>query len=62
MIAPDGSDAALAAAGGDIIFHLAIQSSPGSRRVGIDMPIRSLVSGVAGLEAARLKFEHAYDY
>jgi hypothetical protein len=62
VIAPDGSDTALAAAGGDIIFRLPIQSSPGSRRVGIDMPIRSLVNGVAGFEAAGLKFEHAYDY
>jgi len=62
IIAPDAADAALAAAGGEIIFRLPIQSSPGSRRIGIDMPIRSLVSGVAGLEAAGLKFEHAYDY
>src|SRR5215469_9440312 len=59
VIAPDGNDPALAGGGGEIIFRLPIQSSPGSRRVGVDMPIRALVSGVAGFEAAGLKFEHA---
>ena len=62
VIAPEGRDAPLAAAGGEIIFSLPIQSSPGSRRIGIDMPVRSLVSGVTGFEATGLKFEHAYDY
>jgi len=41
---------------------LPIQSLPGLRRIGIDMPIRSLVQDVKGFDAAGYQFEHAYDY
>jgi hypothetical protein len=57
-----GEDAGLAASGAVPIFSLAIQSSPGQRRVGVDMPVRALVKEVGQIEAAGFKFEHAYDY
>ena len=56
------SDAGLAASGGVPIFGLNIQSSPGSRRVGVDTPVRDLVKDVGRIEAAGYRFEHAYDY
>ena len=56
------ADAKLAAADGVTIFSLPIQASPGSRRIGIDTPIRSLVQDVKSFEAAGYRFEHAYDY
>jgi hypothetical protein len=59
---PEATDAKLPPADGVIIFQLPIQSLPGSRRIGIDMPIRSLVEAVNGFEAAGYRFEHAYDY
>jgi hypothetical protein len=62
MVAPQGVDAKLAAADGVAIFRFAIQSLPGSSRIGIDMPVRSLVQDVKSLEAAGYRFEHAYDY
>ena len=52
----------LAAPDSVAIFRLTIQSSPGSRRIGIDTPIRSLVQDVKRFEAAGYRFEHAYDY
>jgi hypothetical protein len=55
-------DAALAAFDGEPIFGLSIQSSPGSRRLGIDTPVRSLVADVKRFEEAGYRFEHAYDY
>jgi hypothetical protein len=62
IVVPEGSDAGLAAADGVAIFRLPIQSAPGSGRIGIDMPIRSLVQNVKTVEAAGYRFEHAYDY
>lgn len=56
------SDATLAGSGGTAIFSLPIQSSPGSKRVGIDMPVRALVKNVDRADAAGYRFEHAYDY
>jgi hypothetical protein len=44
------------------LFRLPLQSSPGWRRIGIDMPVRSLVQSVKSFETAGYKFEHAYDY
>jgi hypothetical protein len=41
---------------------LPIQSSPGSSRLGIDAPVRSLVGDVKRVEDAGYRFEHAYDY
>jgi len=62
VVVPEGRDAKLAAADGVAIFSLPIQSSPGSRRIGLDTPIRSLVQGVKSFETAGYRFEHAYDY
>jgi hypothetical protein len=55
-------DAGLAASGTVPIFSLAIQSSPGLRRLGVDTPVRALLKDVGQIEAAGYKFEHAYDY
>ena len=57
-----GDDAKLASSDGEPIFRLPVQSLPGSWRIGIDMPIRSLVQDVSGFEAAGYRFEHVYDY
>ena len=57
-----GKDPGLAASGAVPVFSLAIQSSPGQRRVGVDTPVRALVKDVGQIEAAGYKFEHAYDY
>jgi hypothetical protein len=62
IVAPESVDPALAAADGVVIFQLQIQSLPGSRRIGIDVPIGSLVQDVKSFEAAGYRFEHAYDY
>jgi hypothetical protein len=62
IVAPDGADAKLAATDGIAIFRLPIQSSPRSRRIGIDTPTRSLVQNVKSFETAGYRFEHAYDY
>jgi hypothetical protein len=62
IVAPEEADAKLAAIDGVAIFRLPIQSSPGSRRIGIDMPVRSLVKNVKSFEATGYRFEHAYDY
>jgi hypothetical protein len=62
VIAPEGAIAKLATADSVAIFQLPIQSSPGSRRIGIDVPVRSLVQDVKGFEAAGSRFEHVYDY
>jgi hypothetical protein len=62
IVAPESADHKLAAAKGEVIFQLPIQSLPGARRVGIDTPIRSLVEDVKGFDAAGYRFEHAYDY
>jgi len=62
IVAPESVDPKLAAADSVIIFALPIQSLPGSRRVGIDLPIGALVQNVKNLEATGYKFEHAYDY
>lgn len=61
IIVPDDGTA-LAMPGGVTIFGLPIQSMPGSRRMGIDMPVRALVDNVQRVEAAGLRFEHVYDY
>jgi hypothetical protein len=44
------------------IFQLRVQSSPGSRRIGIDVPVRSLVQDAKDFEAIGYRFEHVYDY
>src|ERR1700722_4416696 len=62
LIAPEGAIARLAAADGVAIFQLPIQSLPGSRRIGIDVPVRSLVQDVKGFEAIGYRLEHVYDY
>jgi hypothetical protein len=62
IVAPEGVDPKLAVANGEVIFQLPIQSLPGSRRIGIDTPIRSLVQDVKGFDVAGYRFEHAYDY
>jgi len=62
IIAPERGDTRLAVADGVAIFQLPIQSAPGSRRIGIDTPIRSLVQDVKASETAGYRFEHAYDY
>jgi hypothetical protein len=62
IVAPEGTDAKLAVADGVAIFGLPIQSLPGSRRIGIDLPVRTLVQDVKNIEAAGYRFEHAYDY
>jgi hypothetical protein len=62
IVTPQGPDAKLAVADGVTIFQLPIQSLPGSRRIGIDTPIRSLVGSVKDFETAGYRFEHAYDY
>jgi len=55
-------NATMAIFDGEPIFRLPIQSSPGSRRLGIDTPVRSLVGEVRRFEKAGYRFEHAYDY
>jgi hypothetical protein len=62
IVAPEGTDAKLAVADGVAIFGLPIQSLPGSRRIGIDLPVRSLVQDVKNIEATGYRLEHAYDY
>jgi hypothetical protein len=62
ILAVEGADPKLAAPASVVIFQLPIQSLPGSRRIGIDEPIRALVQDVKIFEAAGFKFEHAYDY
>jgi hypothetical protein len=62
IIQPAETAAPLEAGDGAVIFQLPVQASPGSRRIGIDTPIRSLVQDVKRFEAAGLRFEHAYDY
>jgi hypothetical protein len=62
VIAPEEAVTKLAAADGVAIFQLPIQSSPGSRRIGIDVPVRSLVQDVKNFETTGYKFEHVYDY
>jgi hypothetical protein len=61
-IVTPGADATLADFDGEPIFRLAIQSSPGSRRLGLDTPVRSLVGNVKRVEDAGYRFEHAYAY
>jgi hypothetical protein len=56
------ADTAVADFDGEPIFRLSIQSSPGSSRLGIDAPVRSLVGDVKRVEDAGYRFEHAYDY
>jgi hypothetical protein len=62
VIAPQGAIDKLAAADGAAIFQLPIQSSPGSRRIGLDVPVRSLVQDVKNFEAIGYRLEHVYDY
>jgi hypothetical protein len=56
------SDAKLAAFDGIPIFTLPIQSLPGSRRIGVDVPVQALVEDCIRFDAAGYTFEHAYDY
>lgn len=61
IVVPNGDDK-LAAFDGIPIFSLPIQSRPGSRRIGVDVPVQALVENCIRFEAAGYKFEHAYDY
>ncbi|MGC2781598.1 MAG: hypothetical protein WA418_38775, partial [Bradyrhizobium sp.] len=61
-IAVPPGDGRLAAFDGLPIFSVPIQSRPGARRIGVDVPVRSLVQDLARFEAAGYTFEHAYDY
>jgi len=56
------ADAKLAAFDGIPIFSLPVQSQPGSRRIGVDVPVPALVEDRILFEAAGYTFEHAYDY
>jgi hypothetical protein len=62
IVVPQGNDAKLDAADGVTIFHLPVQSLPGSQRFGLDVPIHALVQDVKNFELAGARFEHAYDY
>jgi hypothetical protein len=62
VIAPAEAVTKLAAADGVAIFQLPIQSSPGSRRIGIDVPVRILVQDVKKFETTGYRLEHVYDY
>jgi len=61
IVVPEGN-AKLAAFDGIPIFSLPIQSVPGSRRIGVDVPVQALVEDRLRFEAAGYTFEHAYDY
>ncbi|MGJ4953756.1 hypothetical protein [Bradyrhizobium sp. HKCCYLS20291] len=61
IVVPPG-DGRLAAFDGLPIFSIPIQSRPGSRRIGVDVPVRSLVQDIARFDVAGYTFEHAYDY
>jgi len=61
IVVPPG-DGRLAAFDGLPIFSVPIQSRPGARRIGVDVPVRSLVQDITRFEAAGYTFEHAYDY
>lgn len=61
IVVPDG-DARLAAFEGLPIFSLPIQSRPGARRIGVDVPVPALVEDILRFQAAGYTFEHAYDY
>ena len=61
IVVPPG-DGRLAAFDGLPIFSVPVQSRPGARRIGVDVPVRSLVQDVTRFEAAGYMFEHAYDY
>ena len=62
VIAPEGAVTKLAPGDGVAIFQLPIQSSPGSRRIGVDVPVRSLVQALKNFETTGYKLEHVYDY
>jgi hypothetical protein len=61
IVVPQG-DAKLAAFDGIPIFSLPVQSLPGSRRIGVDVPVPALVEDRIRFETAGYTFEHAYDY
>ncbi|MGJ4893212.1 hypothetical protein ACQR1Y_33855 [Bradyrhizobium sp. HKCCYLRH3099] len=61
IVIPPG-DGRLAAFDGLPIFSVPVQSRPGARRIGVDVPVRSLVQDIARFDAAGYTFEHAYDY
>lgn len=61
IIVPNGNEK-LAAFDGVPIFSLPIQSRPGSRRIGVDVPVQALVENTIRFESAGYAFEHAYDY
>jgi hypothetical protein len=44
------------------IFRSRIQSEPGSVRIGLDVPVRTLVDDVVRFDAEGIKLEHCYDY
>jgi len=61
IVVPEAK-ARLASPNAVTIFQLPIQSAPGSGRLGIDTPVRSLVENVHSFEAAGYRLEHVYDY
>lgn len=47
---------------GSEVFSLPLQSKPGWRRLGIDMPVPALATQIGAVERQGAEFEHAYDY
>lgn len=47
---------------GSEIFSLPLQSRPGWRRIGLDMPVPALAAQIGAIERQGAEFEHAYDY
>jgi hypothetical protein len=44
------------------VFSLPLQSRPGWRRIGIDMPVPALAAQIGAIKRQGGKSEHAYDY
>jgi len=59
ILKPEQSVLSLA---GAQVFSLPIQSRPGWRRIGIDMPVPALAAQIGAVEHQGAEFEHAYDY
>lgn len=44
------------------LFEMRVQSKPGRRRVGLDIPVEQLAAAIRTLEKAGVTIEHIYDY
>ena len=44
------------------LFEMRVQSKPGLRRVGLDIPVEYLAVAIRTLEKAKITIEHIYDY